>query len=349
MKPANILHTVSDSLPEIEPDPLVSVIVPAFDAEAFLVRVLSAVQANDYSPKEIIVVDDGSTDRTGEIAQRMATQVVRMPGRTSAARARNAGAQKSTGPILFFIDADVEIPPDAIARVVGIFRANPDIQALFGSYSDRPTAPDYFSQYRNLLHHYVHQHAVAEACTFWGGCGAIRREAFVRGGGFPERYRGASIEDVELGLRLSNAGGRICLVKTLQVKHLKKWTLGSILYTDIFQRAVPWTSLAWEHGLPDDLNFKITDRTSAMCVWLLAGSLLAGIRWNPGWFIALLCAVALLAMNRKLYSFFCRKKGVVFGAGAVLMHWLYLFYSSVTFAICSVPQAMGRFRAKRRT
>jgi GT2 family glycosyltransferase len=272
-----------------------------------------------------------------------------MPARTSAARARNAGAQKSTGQILFFIDADVEIPPDAIERVVGIFHANPDVQALFGSYNDHPAAPDYFSQYRNLFHHYVHQHALAEARTFWGGCGAIRREAFVRGGGFPERYRGASIEDVELGLRLSKAGERICLVKALQVKHLKKWTMGSILYTDIFQRAVPWTRLAWEQGLPADLNFKITDRISALCTWLLVGSLLAGIRWRPVWIGAMLCVVLLLAMNRKLYDFFCRKRGVAFGAGAVLMHWLYLLYSSGLFVICTVPLALAGARAKRQT
>ena len=70
------------------------------------------------------------------------------------------------------------------------------------------------SQYRNLLHHFVHQHGNSEASTFWAGCGAIRRSVFEEMGGFDEqRFPTPSIEDIELGYRLRQAGHRILLDK----------------------------------------------------------------------------------------------------------------------------------------
>ena len=61
--------------------------------------------------------------------------------------------------------------------MLGILREEPGIAAVFGSYDDEPGAPNLVSQYRNLLHHFVHQTGRTEASTFWTGCGAVRRDA----------------------------------------------------------------------------------------------------------------------------------------------------------------------------
>ena len=95
------------------------------------------------------------------------------------------------------------------------------------------------SQYRNLLHHYVHQRGQIEASTFWGACGAIRRSVFEEVGGFDEERYPRCIEDIELGYRLRRAGHRIVLDKNLQGTHLKKWTLWSVIRTDVCCRAMP--------------------------------------------------------------------------------------------------------------
>ena len=127
--------------------------------------------------------------------------------------------------MIFFLDADVAIHDDTLSRVVARFEADPGLAALFGSYDDSPTAPDLVSQFRNLLHHYVHQQGefVAEARparTFWTGCGAIRRHVFLDYGGFdPQLYRRPAIEDIELGYRLTRAGCRIQLVRDIQATH----------------------------------------------------------------------------------------------------------------------------------
>ena len=100
-----------------------------------------------------------------------------------------------------------------------------------------------------------------EASTFWGACGAICRDVFLSLGGFDESYRQPSIEDIELGYRLKQAGYRIKLCKTLQVKHLKHWGVVSLLKADFFYRALAWTQLILRNGkLINDLNLQLSSR-----------------------------------------------------------------------------------------
>ncbi|MGH9861123.1 MAG: glycosyltransferase family 2 protein, partial [Candidatus Acidiferrales bacterium] len=212
-----------------------------------------------------------------------------------------------------------------------------------------PAWPDFLSQYKNLMHHYVHQISKEEASTFWAGCGAIRRGVFTEFGGFDlKKYPKPSIEDIELGFRLWRAGRRILLEKRLQVKHLKKWTVRGLLRADILLRAVPWTRLILQSkSLPRDLNLTHAAQASAALAWVLAialialpaaaAGLLAGIApWLTASRLAVaipLIAAALLILNREVYAWFARQRGWRFAAGAVLAHWVYYLYSAAVFGI----------------
>ena len=188
-------------------------------------------------PAEIIVVDDGSTDGTGDLARSFGATVVSLAGGPHGpAAARNRGALEATGDILVFLDADVAVHTTTLERIADHFAVAPDVAALFGSYDDRPAEPGIVSRYKNLLHHFTHQHSRADAKTFWAGCGAIRREVFVECGGFDERFRRPSIEDIDLGLRLWQAGHRIRSCPEIQATHLKRWTLAGLIHTDVFLR-----------------------------------------------------------------------------------------------------------------
>lgn len=330
--------------------PALSVIVPARNAETTLSRVLSAWKRPGMGDHEIIVVDDASTDGTADVAARYADRVIKLAGRRGPAAARNAGARASRGDIFLFADADVLPTARSAALVVRAFRENPGLDALFGSYDDRPTEPNFLSQFKNLLHHFVHQNADEEARTFWAGFGAIRKKAFLEAGGFSEAYTLPSIEDVELGYRLKGLGKTIRLLKALQVTHLKRWTFTGLLRSDIAGRAIPWTKLACEGGLPRDLNFKLSDRGSALLAWLLSLGL-AAAALKPFWVILVPgAAILLLLINRSLYRFFLERRGPLFAAGAVLWHWLYLLYASAVFIIwapaCLVKRILGRRPAR---
>lgn len=322
----------------------ISVIIPVHNGGACLGLCLDALlRAVAPCDCEVLVVDDGSTDDSRLQALKRRVKVLQLAERSGPAAARNRGARAAKGSVLLFIDADVLVSPDVLTRVWAHFMADPKLSAVFGSYDDDPADDRLCSQYKNLLHHYMHQQARPQAETFWSGCGAVRRELFLRLGGFDEELW--AVEDVELGYRLSAGGHSILLDKELQVKHLKRWTLKSMLSADIFQRAVPWSKLMLARGrLTDDLNVRKGERVKAaallLSLLLLPLSLLHAIWLVP---VALLLG-GVLVSNRRLYLLFFRRRGVRFALIAALLHLLYYGYSSAVFALCWSAHVWKRSR-----
>lgn len=314
----------------------ISVIVPVFNGGEFLNQCLDALSASDYPAYEIIVVDDGSTDNSAEISRQKGATVLQMPRRSGPAAARNFGAEKAHGEILFFVDADVIVRNDTMARVAADLQLNPDIGAVFGSYDESPAGRNFLSQYKNLYHHFVHQQSSTIAVTFWAGCGAIRRDVFISVGGYDQRrYSKPSIEDIELGYRMRAAGHSIFLDKDIQVKHLKQWKLGSLLRADIFYRAIPWSDLILENqNLVNDLNLRTADRISAGLVGLSLLLLPVAIFKIAVLPIILIFLTVIFILNYKLYSFFITRRGLLFAALAFPMQLLYFFYSGLVFVLC---------------
>lgn len=126
--------------------------------------------------------------------------------------------------------------------------------------------------------------------------------------GFDERYRIPSVEDIELGYRLTRAGYRIRLCKKLQVKHLKAWNVSSLLKTDFCARALPWTALIWKEGqMRNDLNLGVASRLSAIFVYALMAAGI-GTFWLPSLVvISGVLVIALLISNAPLYVFYLQK------------------------------------------
>ena len=321
-----------------------SVIVPVKNGADYLARCLDAILCSEYRNFEIIVVDDGSTDNTPNIATEKGATCISLPAAIGPAGARNRGVLEANGEIMLFVDSDVVVPANALGLIAEDFDHDPELAGVFGSYDDEPAWRSFLSQYKNLMHYYVHQMSSEVAVTFWAGCGAIRRSVFDEFGGFDAaKYPVPSIEDIALGHRMYFAGRKIKLDKRLQVKHLKRWTVSNLLRADILCRAVPWSHLILQsRQVPRDLNLTYAARFSALIVDLMlaAGALLVlgvgGIEWIPVaplliWIA--LSVIALLVLNRHMYAFFLRKRGLWFAAGVVPWHWLYYLYSSATFAV----------------
>jgi glycosyltransferase involved in cell wall biosynthesis len=250
--------------------PSISVIIPAYNAGEQLTRCLKALSLSTVAPLEVIIVDDGSTDDTRERAAPYATKILHTGGRRGPGFARNLGSTEASGDILFFLDSDVCVTSDTVGRITRTFAADPELDALIGSYDRTPACWNFLSQYRNLMHAYVHQTGEAHASTFWTGCGAILREVFLQHGGFDKIYKRPAIEDIELGYRLVLNGHKILLDRELQVTHLKLWSLWSIIKTDIVDRGIPWTELILrKHFMPNDLNLRFSQRFSVAVVFLL--------------------------------------------------------------------------------
>jgi GT2 family glycosyltransferase len=301
---------------------------------------------------EIIVVDDGSTDAGAAIAAAAGVTVLESGGRLGPGGARNVGAATASGEILWFVDADVVVHADGARVLIGALQAT-GAAAVFGSYDDDPPAPNFFSQYKNLIHRYHHIRARGDVDTFWAGCGAITRQAFVEVGGFDaDKYPQSSIEDIELGLRLRQRGLRIYLEPALLATHLKVWRLPNLLRTEVCRRAMPWSRLIVEHGWwSRSLNMDAGECLRALLAacWLLT-LLLAAARLAPAW-TALIPLGLIAAANWRLFSFFRRRRGTVFAIGGVLYHQLYYLYSAGAFAYCLVVHRWSAMRRRldRRT
>lgn len=312
--------------------PRVSLIIPAHAEEEHFNRCLASVAEASPPPDEVIVVFDGPAGESAILAAKHAFKTIHLESRGGPARARNRGAQHAKGEVLFFVDSDVTIPRHAIGFVQSEFKHQPKLAALFGSYDDSPAMPNFLSQYKNLLHHYTHQQGQRDASTFWGACGAIRKDIFEGLGGFDESY--LWLEDIELGHRLKIAGWKIVLAKELQVKHWKRWTPNSLLLSDFFHRALPWTKLiVRDKFMTADLNLSPANRLSVFLVFALVSGLLAMLAFPLAGYAAAISALGILLLNKNLYAFFLRKRGGLFLFKALVWHWLYLLYSGLAFAI----------------
>jgi glycosyltransferase involved in cell wall biosynthesis len=324
-----------------------SIIVPVHNGAGTLFACLKALIEAPGPSREILVSDDASRDNSLEIVSSMGVAITRNDVNCGAGAARNAGAAKARAPILVFVDCDVIIERDALNRITAFFDTNPQYSAVFGSYDAKPPAANLVSQYRNLLHHFVHQNGRFEAETFWTGLGAIRRSVFEHTKGFRELQH--FVEDIELGVRLSSEGFRIALDPNLTCTHLKTWTLVEMARTDLYDRAIPWSALLLERRrVTNDLNTNVNGRLGVASIFLAAMSLLLAVAW-PGFGLVALAAVVLLLISmRPLLQYFYRERGALFAARCVPLHVIHLSCACSGFLIALLRHVGNGFRAPHR-
>ena len=312
--------------------PYLSVIVPAYQGQKVLPLSLAALHKSTLPREswELIVVDDASLDETAMIAAEYADTVVRLPGKPRGpAYARNRGFEVARGDVIVFVDADVCVHADTLARFAAIFAQEQDVGAVFGSYDSEPPDRGFVSQYRNLLHHYHHQGNAGEAQTFWAGCGAIRAGVFAAAEMYDEwHFSRPQIEDIELGNRIHALGHRILLRPEIQCMHLKRWTLKGMLLTDLKDRGVPWARLLVAQGSTiksKSLNLKTREKICTALVWAMLLFVVASILTLRPMFLvaAASCLMPVLFFNRRLYAFFEKLRGFAFALGVVPLHVLY--------------------------
>ena len=320
-----------------------AVIIPAFGQAELLDRCISAVLAAGSLPQDVVVVDDATPGpQVGAVAARHGVRLVRLGTNGGPAAARNAGvAAAPDAAILFFVDSDVVVAPDALACVHAAL-ADPAIAAVFGCYDDRPAAANLVSQYVNLRHREVHRQFAGQADTFWAGCGAVRRDAFIAVGGFDAARRWNFIEDVELGRRLDRAGYRIRLDPALQGKHLKRWTLRSLARTDALFRARPWLGLMLdETRVMRGLNADAGGRASMVAVALIPPCMMIAPCWPWALLPAALALLSVPLLNRRLFRSFQHLRGPAFAVACVPLHAFHLFCVAIGLALGLLHRFVG--------
>lgn len=199
--------------------PLVTVVMPAYNVDWCVSRAIGSVLAQDYAARELIVVNDGSTDRTAEVLASYGTAVIAIeqPNRGMSA-ARNAAISRAQGAYVAFLDADDWWLPGKLSRQVALMQTDPGIG--FCSTAARVEDPE-----GRLLNRwgcpgargYILPTLFAENAAIAGGCSAVmvRTEVLAQAGPFDETLRG--FEDPDLWIRLAAIASYACIDEELAV------------------------------------------------------------------------------------------------------------------------------------
>lgn len=232
--------------------PLVSAVIPAYNAEPYLGACLDSVQAQSTAmPLEVIVVDDGSTDATRGIAEGRAGVIyLNQPNRGPSA-ARNSGLARARGEFVAFLDADDLWPPDKLAGQVATLQNHPKAALVFGDCRQF----DATGQWPKTQFE-----AGSLGAAAWGSNGTVpqayarllsdnfittgsvmlRRRVLETVGGFDETMR--LVEDLDLWLRIAHLhpicwSGEVCLLRRRHAKNLSRnpRPMG-VAYLDLLER-----------------------------------------------------------------------------------------------------------------
>jgi glycosyltransferase involved in cell wall biosynthesis len=166
------------------PDPLVSVMIGAYNAERYLAEAIDSVLAQTYRPLELIVVDDGSDDRTAEIARGYGNRLKYLyQHRGGMAASRNRAIEEARGDYFAFLDADDRFPPDKLEEQIAAFRRDPELEVVFGHVTEF-ISPEVGDDVRALLRGPVKN-------TPWPtpNLMLVKREAFSRVGLFSTQLK----------------------------------------------------------------------------------------------------------------------------------------------------------------
>lgn len=304
--------------------PWFSVVVPARDSASTIAACLESILAAADECTEVLVVDDSSSDGTVQVAGNYPARLLVTPAASGAAAARNLGAAAARGRFLVFIDADVVVPADTFQRLRSAFARRPEPAAVVGSYRAETPQPGFCTAYKHLQAHYIQTGYRRVFPYFLGFAGAIRRQVFYAVGGFDAaRYpRGATVEDVELGYRLRAAGHRIELDRGWWVTHLKRYTLWSLVRSDLLNRCIPFVRLRWRSRnlRPEpstDVHNVLSVAAIALCPLAGAGTGLGLITPGAGGLLAAAGLLLCTGFNLGFYRFVARRRSPLFALATV--------------------------------
>lgn len=269
------------------PPPRVSVVVPAYNAAETLPLCLAALTRQDFpaADYEVIVIDDGSTDATAEIARAAGVRVLSQANAGPAA-ARNAGISAANGEIILFTDADCEPIIDWIAQMAAPL-ADPSVAGVKGSYRTHQGAVVARLAQCEFEERYDRQARLPTIDFVDSYAAAFRAVVLREAGGFDPAFRYANHEDVDLSYRLAHLGHKLVFNRRAAVYH--RHVAGWRAYVRLKFRRGYWRVMTLKMHPGKALRDSYTPQLLKLQVLLVTAAIglgLAGIFWRPAAWVA---------------------------------------------------------------
>lgn len=316
--------------------PTITVVIPAFNEEASIAETIRSIQHQTVPPDRIIVVDDCSTDRTGEIARALGVEVLR-PDRNQGtkAQAQNVALPYISTEITVTIDADTTLAPDALERLIAPFRRDPDLALASGYLVPRHLNTVWergrLVEYLFGLELYrIAQAAVGSPVVCSGAFAAFRTSVLRAHKGFDA---GTMAEDLNFTWKVLTTGGRATFVESaicypvdphtwpVYVNQVDRWVRSFfqnlMIYGRSLHRKPMLAAFVWI-GVAEAFLFPIV---LLSMLYVLAASVWL---WNDAGWIWWLAAAAGLDVG--LVTAFAIRGGVRTGRAAVAVRSTPLYY-----------------------
>ncbi|MBT9538161.1 MAG: glycosyltransferase, partial [Nitrospirae bacterium] len=300
----------------------ISVIIPNYNGSSTIGRCLEAAFSSEYDNFEVIVTDDCSTDNSIEIIKEFPCKFISLDKHSGASKARNTGAENSSGKILFFIDADCLLQKNTLASVNKAFLISENA-IIGGTYTAIPYDKDFFSTFQSIFINYsetkkeppdyIPTHAMV-----------IARDIFMKSGGFKENFL-PILEDVEFSHRLRKMGYKLTMNSEILVRHIFDFTLIKSM-KNAFRKSLYWTiySLKNKDLLADSgtASYELKINVATLFLNALLSMLFFYFK-NTAFLISifLICAVN-LSVSKGLIKAFYKAKGLSFVIATTLYYTL---------------------------
>lgn len=301
-----------------------SVVIPARNAESTLRQCLAAVFASSLLPEKVIVVNDGSADRTADIAAAFPCEIMAIASATGPMEPRYHGIRAVTSEICVFVDADIRVQPDTFALLLGDF-ADSRITAVTGILNPDTPADSFFSCYKNEYMNYIFRQRPAAADFLYGSIWAVRTAKMLFFKPLLEPF-GSQVSDSEMGLRLTAAGENILLDHRVGVHHEKKYSFLKLLGNDF---VIPFmfslmfirygTKVSWKEkkGFSHAAVWQVWANLFSFLACGICAAALAGARWEL-LSAAVFCWGGTLWLWRNFIVLLFRRRGWWFAGRAAL-------------------------------
>lgn len=283
---------------------MISIVIPAFNAEQTIGKCLDGLLAQKKSDTEIIVVDDGSRDATRDIAQAQGVRVLTQQNRGAAA-ARNLGAENARGDIVLFIDGDCEPEANWIQAMTAPL-GDPEIVGAGGMKRthQRSLIPRFIQL--EFDYRYDRERELTHIDFIDSGTAAYRREIFLKCGGFDTTLSDA--EDTDLSYRLSEQGYRMAFADGAIVYHAHPESP-----IEYFRRKFVygyWRSQVYARHpkkIASDSRTPQTQKIQGIFGMLFLAALIGTIFWRESLWLALAMAVIIEATTLPLMFDFLKR------------------------------------------
>lgn len=297
--------------------PYFSIIIPTFNSASVIRFCLDSIFSSTNRSFEVIVVDGGSTDDTLSIIKNYKIRLVEQKDTKGRAEARNLGIEAAKGKVLVFTDSDNVLAKDSFEKIKGYFESNPKTDAIVGMLSIKHPNKDFFSQYKNLYMHHKFVNLPEDINFLQGDLYAVRKNSV-------EQVKSDLIADDTLrGVIMRVKSKKINLLKNLEVIHLKKYNLGTIIKND-FMIPFNWSVIflqqkAWKMLKSNGGGFAHASREQLISL-LIAPMIIVFLFASKETSFTLI--VLWLVLNGNFHWFLYKERGLWFATRSVVFTYI---------------------------